>query len=124
MNHDKVKELFQEVGDGTTDIGIRFVRQDWDDVKEIESLNTEDVEREFFSLIWSVHVFQQFSVSDVTRLRLLELELEEREILTEKFVNEVNAFIEDGLLEMEEHISRGTDPITGEKIKEEDGLHE
>ena len=57
-----------------------FARQTNEDIKEIENLNNCELINQWKDLYWITYVYGQVSLSDMQRIDLLELEMDNRDM--------------------------------------------
>ena len=82
MNRVLAEEVLEGYGRPVFKAGdktISFARQDNSSIDEIESLTTEDLIKQWKSLVWTNEIYGQVSLNDLQRISLIELEMEDRE---------------------------------------------
>tara|TARA_R110002153_G_scaffold98818_1_gene233968 strand:+ start:145 stop:462 length:318 start_codon:yes stop_codon:yes gene_type:complete len=83
MNKEKAQEILKAYGKPTFQIGntkVSFARQTDECLAEIESKTDGELIEHWKSLVWINEIYGQFSLNEMQRISLLELEIGERKI--------------------------------------------
>ena len=72
---------FQNKKTGTM---IVFARQNKEDAEAIEKIKTQELVKEWKSLVWINHIYGQVSLNEMQRIDLIELEMDERKDINNK----------------------------------------
>ena len=104
------------------DSTIQFARQDETDIEGIEKLTTPELIKEFKNLVWLNEIYGQVSINEMQRITLLELEMDEREVFTEEFNQQLEKWYEDEAKQLEEEYDRYTPTDEDNNTTGEDDL--
>lgn len=113
MKVETALEAVSWAGEGKSN-GINFVRLTAEDVEMVNEWSNEDLSGHYFSMVWMCYIYEQYSIADLQMVHLMELALEERGMLTEKFKADFDKWFKEEKHYMEDCIARQIDPISGE----------